>query len=359
MMIMAFALNHAAMAQEHSLGTLWSFSGIGLTYEHNVSSEAFAQVSLQTEMADIFLGKAMHPGISAAFTWNLVFAQLESRNGTPLRFYAGPGLTAGTSADSSPGLFFGLKGRVGMQCLFDRRINVSIALAPTLGIHVSRDEENMITQIYRPGLLQIARPEISLSYSLFNKNVNKMTRRKEGISRLSFGAEWSYIGTLHYNTWYNFFSTEGYRISRHENVSGYWNNGEALLHVGYNFNKHWNLALYAGLTGFADIHNAVPVSIRATYCFGQDEQKDRWLTFLDLGSGISIKNEPQEIWTGKIGGGYRITLSRDTKLDFIAAVRLACTHPQIFDEGDLITLRWTNRNLAFLQSFSLGMSITL
>ena len=192
----------------------------------------------------------------------------------------------------------------------------------------------------------------------FNLNVTGQGREHEDYARLSFGAEWSYIGTLHYNTWYNFFSTEGYRVSRHDNVSGYWNNGEALLHVGYNFSKHWNIALYAGLTGIADFHNAVPLSIRATYCFGQDARKDRWLTFLDLGTGISIKNEPQEIWTGKLGGGYRITLSRDTKLDLVAAIRLACTHPQIIDGEDIINLEWTNRNLAFLQSFSLGMSIT-
>lgn len=192
----------------------------------------------------------------------------------------------------------------------------------------------------------------------FNLNVKGQDSVSEDFARLSFGAEWSYIGTVNYNTWYNFFSTDGYRLNRHENVSGYWNNAEALVHVGYNFNKHWNLALYAGMTGFANFHNAVPVSLRATYYWGQDALKDRWLTFMDLGTGVSIKGEPQEIWTGKVGGGYRITLSRDTKLDLIAAIRLACTHPQIIDGQDIITLEWTNRNLALLQSFSLGISIT-
>lgn len=199
---------------------------------------------------------------------------------------------------------------------------------------------------------------ILLIISSFNLNVKGQDGVSEDFARLSFGAEWSYIGTVHYNTWYNFFSTEGYRVSRHGNASGYWNNAEALLHVGYNFNRHWNLALYAGMTGFADFHNAIPVSLRATYYFGQDALKDRWMTFMDLGTGVSIKKEPQDIWTGKIGGGYRITLSRDTKLDLIAAIRLACTHPQIMDGDDIITLKWTNRNLALLQSFSLGMSIT-
>ena len=164
MLFMAFAFSYAVFAQENTLGTSWSFSGIGLTYERNVSPEAFAHISLQAEMSEIFIGKTIYPGLSAAFTWNLVFAQIESRNGIPVRFYAGPGLTAGISGDTSPGVFFGLKGRAGMQCIFDRKINISISVAPTLGIHVLREEENMITKTYRNGIMQVLMPEIGISY---------------------------------------------------------------------------------------------------------------------------------------------------------------------------------------------------
>ena len=74
---------------------------------------------------------------------------------------------------------------------------------------------------------------------------------------------------------------------------------------------------------------------------------------------LSVVNSlTQELATAKLGAGYRISLSRDTKLDFIAAVRLTHTHPQIIDEGDLITLEWTNRNSAFLAAVSVGMSLT-
>lgn len=166
MLFMVIAFQATAYAQKNTLGTSWSFSGIGLTYERNVSEEAFAQISVQTEMAETFLGKVLHPGISAAFTWNLIFAQLESRNGIPLRFYAGPGIAAGINHDmkTSPGLFFGLKGRVGMQCIYDRKINISVSLAPVLGLHVSEDEENVTTRAYRNGLMQILMPEFGISY---------------------------------------------------------------------------------------------------------------------------------------------------------------------------------------------------
>lgn len=199
---------------------------------------------------------------------------------------------------------------------------------------------------------------ILLISSTFNNNVNGQERPMEDYSGLTFGAEWSYVGTVHGNSRYNYFDPEGYRVNRQEILNGYWSNGEVLLHIGYNLNHHWNLSMYAGITGLAEFHNAVPVSLRATYCFGNDALKDRWITFADIGTGVSIKSEPQEIWTGKIGGGYRVRLSRDTKLDLIAAIRLTCTHPQIIDENDIIPLERTNRNTAWLQSFSLGMSLT-
>lgn len=192
-----------------------------------------------------------------------------------------------------------------------------------------------------------------------NKNVKCLNSSTDAVPKWTFGAEWSYVGTIHYSKKFNYFNTEGYRQNTSFDTFGYWNNGEALLHLGYNLSDRWNLSVYAGVTGLADIHKAIPVSLRVTHYFSRMyPAKDTWLAFADLGSGVSLKQEPQEIFTGKIGAGYRINLSPDTKLDFIAALRLAYTHPQIIDGGDLITLKWTNRNTGFLQSFSIGMAIT-
>lgn len=166
MACLTIAFYGTAHAQNNAIGTSWSFSGIGITYERNVSEDAFAQVSLQAEMAETFIGRAMHPGLSAAFSWNLVFAQIESRNGNQVRFYAGPGLAAGISQDikTPPGLFVGLKGRLGMQCIFDRRINISLALSPVLGIYVSKEDEYINARAYRHGLLRAFMPEVGISY---------------------------------------------------------------------------------------------------------------------------------------------------------------------------------------------------
>lgn len=198
----------------------------------------------------------------------------------------------------------------------------------------------------------------NINVSANNKNVNWLSHAKSSLPRLSLGVEWSYIGTSHYATRYNYFDSEGYRKNKTEKVTGYWSNAEALLHIGYNLSSNWNISLYSGIMGIADIHNAVPFSLRATYYFGKDPVKDRWFTYADIGTGICLKQEPQEILTGKIGGGYRFSLSRDAKLDIIAAMRLCYTHPQIYDGDEIIIMEWTNRNTALVKSISVGIGLT-
>ena len=181
---------------------------------------------------------------------------------------------------------------------------------------------------------------------------------REDIPRITFGAEWSYVGSVFSAHHYNYFSPEGYRYNSKGAKAGFDSNGEALLHVGYNVTDSWNLAVYAGFTGIADIHNAIPVSFRATRFFKPDMKGDRWFTFADAGTGISIKKQPQEIAVLKIGGGYRVSLSRDTKLDFNAALRCTYTHPDIYFEHEIISQRWINRNNAIVVSASVGMAVT-
>lgn len=155
-----------AYAQRNSAGTSWSLSGIGISYERDMIDDSFAHFTVQAELSEMFTGRGNYPGISAAFTWNIIFARMESRNGVPVRFYAGPGFAAGIAQDfmGPPGLFFGLKGRVGMQCQFARNINVSLSLAPILGIHISKVDEYVLTRAYRNGLIQVITPEIGISY---------------------------------------------------------------------------------------------------------------------------------------------------------------------------------------------------
>lgn len=175
--------------------------------------------------------------------------------------------------------------------------------------------------------------------------------------RLRYGVEWSYIMTLQSGYHHNYFSTEGFRVDVRGNDFLYYSNGEVLLHAGYDIRNNWNISLYMGYAGVHDIHSTIPVSIRATRYSDSNIHGDKWFGFTDLGSGICLKREPQEILTGKIGGGYSLALSPTTMLDLILAARITYTHPSIIDQGDLIYLNKINRNNAYVSALSIGIGI--
>jgi hypothetical protein len=181
---------------------------------------------------------------------------------------------------------------------------------------------------------------------------------QEEIPRITFGAEWSCTASFFTAYHFNYFSPDGYRYDQRGADGGATFNGEGLVHVGYNVNGKWNIALYTGFTGISAIHNAVPISFRATRLFKSDIRGDRWLAFADTGTGFSIKKEIQEMYALKLGGGYRYSLSRDTKLDLLASVRCTYTHPEIKFEHEPISNRWTNRNDAIVISATIGISVT-
>lgn len=181
---------------------------------------------------------------------------------------------------------------------------------------------------------------------------------QEDTRRITFGAEWSSSAVFYTAYHLNYFSPDGYRYNQRGVETEPAFNGEVLLHVGYNLNDRWNLALYTGFTGIAKIHNAVPVSFRATRMFKSNRHGDRWLAFADAGTGFSLKEHVQEICSLKLGSGYRFSLSPDSKIDLLVSARCTYTHPEIYFEHETISQRWTNRNDALVMSASLGMSIT-
>lgn len=176
--------------------------------------------------------------------------------------------------------------------------------------------------------------------------------------RFTFGAEWGYTGIFYYGYHYNFYAPEGYRVDPRDHSFTYESNGEAYLHAGYNFSNKCNLSLYAGISAVMEYHHTVPVSIRLTRYYGESHMKDRLFSFIDLGSGIILKEHTQELYTGKVGGGYRLSLSRNTKLDFIMSIRTVLTHPDIEYDGVEIAPNRINRNNAYCSGASIGMALT-
>lgn len=182
--------------------------------------------------------------------------------------------------------------------------------------------------------------------------------KEKGSRRLTYGAEWNYIASFHCGTHYNFFSEEGYRVDLNQQTFDYESNGDVYLHCGYNIKENWNISLYSGIAGIYDIGKSVPVSLRFTRYFKEDGRGDRWLCYLDAGSGICLKQNPQMIAVGKIGCGYRMSLSKSTKMDFIIAYRMSLTHSPIVFDGYPVPFEMTNRNNAYVSALSLGISLT-
>lgn len=159
-------------AQERSIGTSWSFTGVGLTYEHPMKESNFLHVGAQLEMSEMFLGTTAQPGGSVNFTCNDILHSITSRNGNTISFFAGAGAAVGHSKDcrlkknqvTYHGFFFGLKGRAGVRIKYDRNINITAAVAPVLGMHLSVKDETVMMRYYRYGLLQTLMPEITISY---------------------------------------------------------------------------------------------------------------------------------------------------------------------------------------------------
>lgn len=170
--ILAIIFLGEANAQRHSIGTSWSFSGIGLTYEHQLKETSFIMMGAQLEMAETFLGRARVPGGSVSFTWNDIISSTSSRNGNKISFFTGAGVAAGYCKDyrlkkkeqTMYGCFFGLKGRAGVRIQYDRNVTITAALAPVLGMHMYMKDDTLMMRYYRYGLLQTLMPELTISY---------------------------------------------------------------------------------------------------------------------------------------------------------------------------------------------------
>lgn len=170
--VMAMVLLGKANAQERSIGTSWSFTGPGLTYEQPMKGNSFLHLGAQLEMSEMLLGRTPLPGGSVNFTCNDILHSIASRNGNTISFFAGAGAAFGYSKDCSlkkgetthHGFFFGLKGRAGFRIRYDRNINITVAVAPVLGMHLSMKDETVMMRYYRYGLLQTLMPEITIGY---------------------------------------------------------------------------------------------------------------------------------------------------------------------------------------------------
>lgn len=155
-----------ADAQSHSLGTTYSFGGIGIEYEHDLNPDCFINAGIRAETANHFMDSKREVGVSASLSCNFIIKQWSSRNGNTVSAFAGPGATFGKSHDfnKDSGYFFGLKGRAGIECRFGRNISISLSFNPILGSHMVIFDEHIEMNPYKLGLINAVLPEIGINY---------------------------------------------------------------------------------------------------------------------------------------------------------------------------------------------------
>ena len=165
--IAVFSAIFQAVAQPKAIGTTYSLSGLSIMYEHNVGEGCFIDADLRTEMGEVFRNVTGIPGISTSLSCNFILNEWKSHNGTEICAFAGPGMTVGIANDlhKDRGYFFGLKGRAGIECSFDRGVAVSVCLNPVLGSHLVIRDEYLEMTYYRNGLLNAVLPEIGIKYT--------------------------------------------------------------------------------------------------------------------------------------------------------------------------------------------------
>lgn len=165
-LILAISYPDEIIARERSVGGTFSYAGSGIEYAQEVDSKNFTTFQIRMETSSMFRSSTGRPGISASAFWNIVFYELVSDNGNNVRFYTGPGIAAGAANDGkSPfGLFVGLKGRIGGECSFPRKITISLSISPMIGGHFT-NRNGMVSMLpYRTGLTQGVQPEVGIRY---------------------------------------------------------------------------------------------------------------------------------------------------------------------------------------------------
>ncbi len=156
-----------ARAQRKAVGSTFSYAGVSLTYEHGIGDDSFIDINLRMETSSMFLDRRNTLGMSASFTWNMIFAETESSDGNKVIFFAGPGAMLGYSGDlrRGNGVIIGMKGRVGGECTFKRKVTISLSVAPVLGLHLSTENGMRNMLLYKTGLLYGIMPEVGIKYA--------------------------------------------------------------------------------------------------------------------------------------------------------------------------------------------------
>lgn len=126
--VIAAMLGFAFMssAQPKAIGGRLGY-GLEASYQHYLGSPNFLEANAGIWGFDEI-------GFRVTGTYNFTFAQPKWTPRGNWAWYAGPGVTFGTSCDSENNFFFGILGQVGLEYTFWFPLQLSADLRPSFGI---------------------------------------------------------------------------------------------------------------------------------------------------------------------------------------------------------------------------------
>lgn len=189
---------------------------------------------------------------------------------------------------------------------------------------------------------------------------NTCSGERRDFPRFTFGVETSYVLTFLNYSHFNFISSDGGRRDERTLTDVAMSNGQILVSGGVNISDKLNLSLYTGYGGVYRRERMVPLSMRLSWYSGGDPMKNRWIAFCGLGAGFNDFSDLSRISAeGKLGCGYRISLNRSAKLDFLLAFQEVFTHPRAYesDAGNYVPVERLRRNNAFISAFTFGFAL--
>ena len=162
---MAAASAFEAGAQPRSIGGIFSFNGIGVSYQHNAVESSFFEVSVSADFCDVLDGQSPYPGIKAGFSYNFIFWGHEFGSGY-LSSLAGIGFVAGYVRQTGQGFgpMAGLTGKVGVEYAFHVPVILSLDFTPVLGMHMDGTDKDSSLRMYLDGLSRSFYPRIGIRY---------------------------------------------------------------------------------------------------------------------------------------------------------------------------------------------------
>lgn len=153
-------------AQPKAVGGTFSLSGIGLSFEQPIDEDRFMDFSLKADLWEVFSDRREIPGLSAHFTWNLILKSWTSAEGNTIGISAGAGVATGYTYDykKAAGVLLGLKGKIGIECSYMRKVKLSLGFSPVLGTHIRKEDSTLHMDYYLSGIFNTIMPEVGVKY---------------------------------------------------------------------------------------------------------------------------------------------------------------------------------------------------